>query len=87
MIFQEAWVTHYLSFSSYIDFQGRDLLAQSVVVLNSFHLVLQLLNPAQNVHVLLLQDPQPELVPEQSDPPQLAHQQLHLHTQGSTNNS
>lgn len=36
------------------------------------------------MHVLLLQDPQPELVPEQSDPPQLTHQHLHLHTQEPT---
>lgn len=55
------------------------LLAQRVVVLDSLDFILELLDPAQDMHVLLLQDTQPQLIPQHSDPAQLPNQHLHLH--------
>lgn len=56
------------------------LLAQCVVVLDSLNFVLKLLDPAQDVHVLLLQDTQPQLIPQHCDSAQLPNQHLDLHT-------
>lgn len=52
--------------------------AQCGVILHPLNLILQLLNPTNDVHVLLLQHAKPQFIPQQGHSTQFTHQLLYL---------